>query len=104
VCLDFLPFLFCCQNQISVFFGNIGLLSLSIATGIINFLAAAPDIIPFVFSIFSICFSIAHLVFDFCSDFWCRGDGSAAKGGGGGGRLEEKSEAMHAKLWEEIFS
>jgi len=81
VCHDFLPFLFCCLNQISVFFGNIGLLSLSLAAGIINFLAAAPDIIPFVFSIFSICFSIAHLVFDFRSGFWCRGDGSAANGG-----------------------
>ena len=83
MCIDFLPFLFCCQYQICDFVGTIVLLSISLTTGIINFLAArnkaAPDIIPFVFSIYSFCFSIAHLVY-----FWCRGYSSAANGGDGG--------------------
>jgi len=83
VCIEFLPFLFCCQYQIYFIVGTIVLLSLSLVAGITNFVAArnkaAPDIITFVFSIYSFFFSIAHLV-----DFWCRGDSSAANGGDGG--------------------
>jgi heme A synthase len=58
---------------------DFGLVFLSLATGIINYLAAAPDIVTLLFSIFSFILSSARLVFDFC--VWCRGDGSADNGG-----------------------